>query len=68
MTPVVELLRLLTLVPMAYGAWTHQPLYIGLGIVLLLGARASGFWLIRGCELLAFLLLNIAIYGHTLPP
>ncbi len=42
MTPVIEALRLLTLVPMAYGAWIHQPSYIALGLVILIAAWCNG--------------------------
>jgi hypothetical protein len=36
MTPLVQALRLLTLVPMAYGAWEHKASIVSLGIVLLI--------------------------------
>lgn len=42
MTPWVELLRLVTLVPMAYGAWMHEPLWIVVGVVILVVAWANG--------------------------
>ncbi len=42
MTPGIEALRFLTLVPMAYGAWVHQPGYIVLGLVILLAAWCNG--------------------------
>jgi hypothetical protein len=42
MTPTIEVIRLLTLVPMAYGAWKHTPAYIVLGCVLLVIAWCNG--------------------------
>jgi len=42
MTPVIEAVRGLTLIPMAYGAWVHQPAYIVLGLVVLLAAWGNG--------------------------
>lgn len=42
MTPLAQLIRLLTLVPMAYGAWTHKAWPILAGVVVLLGAWANG--------------------------
>jgi hypothetical protein len=41
MTPMIELIRLLTLVPMAYGAWVHSVGYIALGVVALILASAA---------------------------
>jgi hypothetical protein len=42
MTPTIEVIRLLTLVPMAYGAWKHTPAGIVLGCVLLVIAWCNG--------------------------
>ncbi|HEX8878461.1 MAG TPA: hypothetical protein VF749_00440 [Candidatus Acidoferrum sp.] len=42
MTPTIEAVRLLTLVPMAWGAWTHHIWLIELGLVLLLLAWSNG--------------------------
>ena len=42
MTPTIEALRLLTLVPMAWGAWTHRLRWIALGLIVLLLAWCSG--------------------------
>jgi hypothetical protein len=42
MTPTIEVIRLLTLVPMAYGAWVHEPWWIVLGVVVLVGAWCNG--------------------------
>ena len=42
MTPTIEAIRLLTLVPMAYGAWIHQPWWIVLGFVVLIAAWCNG--------------------------
>jgi len=42
MTPVVEGVRFSTLIPMAYGSWTHQPGYIELGCVILFVAWSNG--------------------------
>jgi hypothetical protein len=42
MTPTVEVIRLLTLVPMAWGAWTHNFWVIVLGLVILLMAWCNG--------------------------
>lgn len=42
MTPTIEAVRLLTLVPMGWGAWTHHIWLIGLGFVLLLVAWSNG--------------------------
>src|SRR5689334_16244023 len=36
MTRLIEIIRLLTLVPMTYGAWIHEPYYIVLGFVILI--------------------------------
>jgi hypothetical protein len=36
MTPAIEAIRLLTLVPMAWGAWTHNLWLIALGFLILL--------------------------------
>ena len=35
MTPLIEVIRLLTLVPMAYGAWNHDLRFIALGFAIL---------------------------------
>ena len=43
MTPFIELNRLLTLVPMAYGAWIHEFGFIVLGLVILAVAWCNGF-------------------------
>ena len=42
MTPAIEALRLLTLIPMAYGAWRHEPGYIAAGLVILIAAWCNG--------------------------
>lgn len=42
MTPAIEALRLISLVPMAYGAWKHQFLYVLVGLVILVGAWCNG--------------------------
>lgn len=42
MTPVVETFRLLSLVPMAYGAWVHGFRYILIGFVILMLAWCNG--------------------------
>jgi len=42
MTPIIEAVRLLTLVPMAWGAWTHRLSLIGLGLLVLLLAWSNG--------------------------
>jgi hypothetical protein len=45
MTPTIEVVRLLTLVPMAWGAWIHHIWLIVLGFVVLLFAWCNGlFW------------------------
>ena len=43
MTPLVEATRLLSLVPMAFGAWEHRFWPIGLGLAILTIAWANGF-------------------------
>ena len=42
MTPTIEAIRLLTLLPMAWGAWTHHFWLIALGLVMLLLAWCNG--------------------------
>jgi hypothetical protein len=42
MTPTVEVIRFLSLVPMAWGAWIHNFWVIVLGLVILLLAWCSG--------------------------
>lgn len=42
MTPGIEAVRLLTLVPMAWGAWAHRLSLIGLGLLVLLLAWCNG--------------------------
>ena len=42
MTPTIEAVRFLTLVPMAWGAWTHRFSLIGLGLFVLLLAWCNG--------------------------
>ncbi len=42
MTPAIEAIRLLTLVPIGYGAWAHQASYIVLGFVILITAWCNG--------------------------
>jgi hypothetical protein len=45
MTPTIEVVRLLTLAPMAWGAWIHHIWLILLGFVVLLFAWCNGlFW------------------------
>jgi len=43
MTPAVEATRLLSLLPMAFGAWEHTFWPTWLGIVILIVAWANGF-------------------------
>ena len=43
MTPVVEAIRFLVLIPVAYGAWTHQFWPIWIGLVVLILAWLNGF-------------------------
>ena len=47
MTPTIEAVRFLTLVPMAWGAWTHSLRWIALGLVVLLLAWCNGLILPR---------------------
>ena len=53
MTPAIEAIRLLTLAPMAYGAWNHDFRFIVLGLAILAVAWGNGLirelfpWLIR---------------------
>jgi hypothetical protein len=42
MTPFIEAARLLSLVPMAYGAWDHHFRFIILGLVILAVAWCNG--------------------------
>jgi hypothetical protein len=42
MTPLIELVRFLTLVPMAYGAWAHNIWFILLGLAILVIAWCNG--------------------------
>ena len=42
MTPTIEAVRFLTLVPMAWGAWIHSFSLIGLGLLVLLLAWCNG--------------------------
>src|SRR5215469_725885 len=42
MTRAIEAVRFLTLVPMAWGAWTHRLSLIGLGLLVLLLAWSNG--------------------------
>jgi len=42
MTSTIEAIRLLSLVPMAYGAWLRQPAYIAFGLVILIAAWCNG--------------------------
>src|SRR5262244_2996171 len=42
MTPAIVSLRLLSLVPMAYGAWNHAPGWIVVGALILAAAWANG--------------------------
>jgi hypothetical protein len=42
MTPFIELTRLLTLVPMAYGAWNHDFRFIVSGLVIVVVAWCNG--------------------------
>ena len=43
MTPFVEATRLLSLIPMAYGAWNHNLRFIVLGLLILAIAWCNGF-------------------------
>lgn len=52
MTPTIEAVRLLTLVPMAWGAWTHRLQLIALGLFVLLLAWCNGLILPRRDSLL----------------
>jgi hypothetical protein len=47
MTPTIEAIRLLTLVPMAWGAWIHNLWLIALGLLILLLAWCNGLILPR---------------------
>jgi hypothetical protein len=51
MTPAIEFWRLLTLIPMAYGAWVHDHRYAVLGTILLLLAWSNGLYWKRMPEL-----------------
>ena len=42
MTPLVQAIRLLTVAPMVYGAWTHDVRFIVLGLAALAGAWCYG--------------------------
>src|SRR5215831_12697396 len=42
MTPLIELVRFLTLVPIAYGAWSHDMGFILLGLAILSVAWCNG--------------------------
>lgn len=42
MTPAIEVVRLLTLIPMVLGAWIHDPWFIALGLLVLLLAWCYG--------------------------
>lgn len=42
MTPAVQVIRLLTLAPMAYGAWNHDFRFMILGLAILVLAWCSG--------------------------
>ena len=42
MTPTIEAVRLLALVPMAWGAWIHDSRLVALGLVMLLLAWCNG--------------------------
>lgn len=53
MTPLVQALRLLTLIPMAYGAWTHKPSFFFLGIFLLVLCWSYGLSWRRLLQILA---------------
>lgn len=39
---MIEVVRLLTLVPMAWGAWSHRAQWIALGLLVLLLAWCNG--------------------------
>jgi chromate transport protein ChrA len=43
MTPAVEAIRFLILIPVAYGAWTHELWPIWIGLVILVLAWMNGF-------------------------
>ena len=47
MTPAIEVARLLTLIPMAYGGWVHDFRFIALGFVILVLVWCNGFILRR---------------------
>lgn len=47
MTPTIEAVRLLTLVPMGWGAWTQSLRWIALGLVVLVLAWCNGLLLPR---------------------
>jgi hypothetical protein len=49
MTSTIEAMRFLSLVPMAWGAWIHNPWLIALGFLILLLAWCSGLILRAGC-------------------
>jgi hypothetical protein len=42
LTPAIEAIRLVTLGPMAYGAWKHEPAWIAIGVAILVVAWANG--------------------------
>ena len=42
MTPAVEVARLVSLIPMAYGGWVHSFGYIALGLLILAIAWCNG--------------------------
>jgi 3-oxoadipate enol-lactonase len=52
MTPTIEAVRFLTLVPMAWGAWTQRLSLIGLGLLVLLAAWCNGLIFRRGDSVL----------------
>ncbi|HZR29013.1 MAG TPA: hypothetical protein VFA71_09540 [Terriglobales bacterium] len=43
MTPLVEATRLLSMIPMTYGAWNHDFRFIVLGLVILAISWGNGF-------------------------
>jgi hypothetical protein len=45
MRPAIEIVRLLSLIPMVVGAWIHEPWFIALGLLVVLFAWGYGLLL-----------------------
>jgi hypothetical protein len=52
MTPAVEAIRFLILIPVAYGAWRHEFWPIWLGLTVLVLAWLNGFIFLGGISIL----------------